>query len=135
MLAIQKVILIKNQQNLRKLLKQTKVVVKRVLLEILKKIRINNVNRILIEHININSVSTKFDILPSMVKDNIQILTVLETKIDSFFPQTQFRIERYAPSFRYDRNSHGGGNFLFIRDIPEKVISITPFRSSPGGVL
>ena len=85
MLAIQKVILIKNQQNLRKLLKQTKVVVKRVLLEILKKIRINNVNRVLIEHININSVSTKFDILPSMVKDNIQILTVLETKIDSFF--------------------------------------------------
>ena len=80
MLAIQKVILIKNQQNLRKLLKQTKVVVKRVLLEFLKKIRINNVNR----------VSTKFDILPSMVKDNIQILTVLETKIDSFFPQTQF---------------------------------------------
>ena len=80
MLAIQKVILIKNQQNLRKLLKQTKVVVKRVLLEFLKKIRINNVNR----------VSTKFDILPSMVRDNIQILTVLETKIDSFFPQTQF---------------------------------------------
>ena len=57
-----------------------------------------------------------------MVKDNIDILMVLETKIDCPLPQAQFRIEGYAPPFRYDRNSHGGGILLFIReDIPTKI--------------
>ena len=43
--------------------------------------------------------------LSSMVKDNIDILMVSETKLDSSFPQAQFRIEGYAPPFRYDRLS------------------------------
>ena len=65
--------------------------------------------------------------LSSMVKDNIDILMVSETKLDSSFPQAQFKIKGYAPPFRYDRNSHGGGILLFIReDIPTKIISITP---------
>ena len=34
---------------------------------------------------------------------------VSEIKLDSSFPQAQFRMEGYAPPFRYDRNSHGGG--------------------------
>ena len=53
--------------------------------------------------------------LSSIVKDNIDMLMVSETKLDSSFPQVQFRIEGYAPPFRYDRKSHGGGILLFIR--------------------
>ena len=95
----------------------------------MKKIRINNVNKVVIRHININFIRNKFDMLSSMVKDNIDILMVSETKLDSSFPQAQFRIEGYAPPFRYDRDSHGGGILLFIReDIPTKIISITPFK-------
>ena len=57
--------------------------------------------------------------LSSMVRDNIDILMVLETKLDSSFPQAHFKIEGYVPPFRYDRNSHGVGILLFIReDIP-----------------
>ena len=82
---------------------------------------------------NINSIRNKFDMLSSMVKDNIDILMVLETKLGSSFPQAQFRIEGYAPPFRYDRNSHGGGILLFIReDIPTKIISITPLKDFKG---
>ena len=67
--------------------------------------------------------------LSSMVKDNIDILMVLEKKLDSSFPQAQFRMEGYALPFRYDRNSHGGGIPLFIRkDIPSKVILIRPLK-------
>ena len=54
--------------------------------------------------------------LSSMVKDNTDILMVLETKLDPSFPQTQFRIEGHAPASRYDRNSHGGGILLFIKE-------------------
>ena len=71
--------------------------------------------------------------LSSMIKYNIEILMVLETKLVSSFPQAQFRMEEYAPRFRCDRNSHGGGILLFIReDIPTKIISITPLKDFEG---
>ena len=54
----------------------------------------------------------------SWVKDNIDILMVSETKLDSSFPQTQFRIEGYAPPFR--------------EDIPAKIITITPLKDFEG---
>ena len=58
---------------------------------------------------------------------------VLETKLDSSFPQAQFRTEGYAPPFRYDTNSYGGGILLFIReDIPTKIISVTPLKDFEG---
>ena len=99
----------------------------------MKKIRINNVTRVVIGHININSIRNKFDMLSSMVKDSIDILMVSETKLDSSFPQAQFRMEGYAPPFRYDRESYGGGILLFIReDIPTKIISITPLKDFEG---
>ena len=95
--------------------------------EILKKIRIDKINRVVIGCININFIRNKFDMLSSMLKDNIDILMVSEAKLDSSFPQARFRIDGYAPPFRYDRNSYGGGILLFIReDIPTKIISITP---------
>ena len=71
--------------------------------------------------------------LSSMVKDNIDILMVSETKLDSSFPQTLFRIEGYDPPFRYNRNSHRRGVLLFIReDIPTKIISIAPLKDFEG---
>ena len=88
-------------------------------LEILKKIQINNIRRFLIGHANINSIPKKFEILSSMVKYSIDILVVSKTKLDYFFPQ--IRIERYAPPFRYDKNSHGSGILLFLREhVPAK---------------
>ena len=90
-------------------------------------------NRVVKRHININSVRNKFDMPSIMVKDNIDILMVLETKLNSSFPQTQFRTEEYAPPFRYDTNSYGGGILLFIReDIPTKIISVTPLKDFEG---
>ena len=69
--------------------------------------------------------------LSSMVKDNID--TVSETKLESSFPQAQFRMEGYAPPFRHDRNCYCGGILLFIREyIPTKIISITPLKDFEG---
>ena len=90
-------------------------------------------NRVVKRHININSVRNKFDMPSIMVKDNIDILMLLETKLNSSFPQTQFRTEEYAPPFRYDTNSYGGGILLFIReDIPTKIISVTRLKDFEG---
>ena len=76
--------------------------------EILKKIRINNLNKVAVGHININSIRNKFDMLSSMAKDNIDILMVSETKLC-------------------------GGILLFIgEDIPTKIISITLLKDFEG---
>ena len=71
--------------------------------------------------------------LSNTVKDNIHILMISETKLDSSFPPAQFKMEGYAAPFRYDRNPDGGGIHLFIReDILRKVISITPLKDFEG---
>ena len=86
---------------------------------ILKDLKISNVNRIAIGQININSLRNKFEDLKKIVKDYIDILIVSETKLDDSFPENQFTIEGYCSPFRYDRNSSGGGMIVFIReDIP-----------------
>ena len=49
---------------------------------------------------------------------------VLETKLDSSFPNAQFVIEGYSPP--YDANFHGGGILFFIReDILARMRSTT----------
>ena len=59
--------------------------------------------------------------LSRMIKDNIYVLIVSETKLDSSFPLSQFIIEGNALPFRYDRNSRGGDILFFVReDIPAK---------------
>ena len=56
-------------------------------------LRQKNLNRLLLAHININSIRNKFDQLVSSIKNNIDILMISETKIDNSFPTMQFHIE------------------------------------------
>ena len=49
---------------------------------------------------------------------------VTECKIDYSFPAAQFHMQGYSTPFCLDRNSHGGGILLYVReDIPEKLIN------------
>ena len=56
-----------------------------------------------------------------MIKDNIDILVISETKIDSSFPENQFCIEGYNPPFRLDRTQEGGILVYFRPGIPNKI--------------
>ena len=50
---------------------------------------------------------------------------VSETKLDNSFPVGQFLIDGYGPPIRLDRDIHGGGLMLFVRDdIPCKLLSL-----------
>ena len=59
----------------------------------LKSIRIRNLNKIVIGHLNINSLRNKFDFLVTQVKGYIDILMISETKPDESFPIGQFLID------------------------------------------
>ena len=83
---------------------------------ILKKLKEKNSERPVIAHLNINSISSKFEPLTSMIKDNVDFLLVTESKLDDTFPHGQFQIEGYARPIRLDRTRNGGGLIIFVRD-------------------
>ena len=88
----------------------------------LNEIRIRNINKIIIAELNINSIRNKFEQLVEYINKNVDIILIVETKLDASFPTNQFHIEGYQ-QFRADRNSNGGGLLLYVNsNIPAKQI-------------
>ena len=88
-------------------------------------------NKIVVRHLNINSIRNKFDFLAQQVKGNTDILIISETKLDeSPPPPGQFLLDGYSIPFRFDRNGNGGGILLYIReDILSKLL---PMNKNSG---
>ena len=51
-----------------------------------------------------------------MLTEVLDILMISETKLDDSFPEAQFYIEGFRTPFRLDRNKHGGGILLYVRN-------------------
>ena len=83
---------------------------------ILKDLKAKNSDRPVIAHLNINSLSSKFEPLTEMVKESIDFFLVTESKLDDTFPMGQFQIEGFSRPIRLDRNRNGGGLIVFMRD-------------------
>ena len=83
---------------------------------VLKALRLKNVNKLIIAHLNINSLRDKFEFLIFQTKDNIDVLMISETKLDQSFPTNQFIINGFSAPFRLDRNDKSGGIILYIRE-------------------
>ena len=76
----------------------------------------------IIAQLNINPLRNKFDSLVRMLHNNLDILLISETKIDSSFPTAQFQIG--YTTYRLNRNANGGGILLYIReDIPSTLLN------------
>ena len=82
----------------------------------LSNLRVKNMNKLLTGNLNINSISNKFDQLKLLVRGKVDILVVMETKLDSTFPTPQFLIEGYSEPYRFDRNRNGGGVLIYVRE-------------------
>ena len=91
---------------------------------------IKHVKKLIITHLNINSLRNKFEFLVEFIRGKVDILMISETKIDESFTLGQFKINGFNAPFRLDRNSNGGGIMLFVPgDIPVKLIaSETPLN-------
>ena len=85
-------------------------------------LRNQNPFRVIIGHININSIRNKFEPLASFINNNLDILMISKTKIDDTFSDSQFLIKGFSVPYRLDRTAKGGEILLYIReDIPLNV--------------
>jgi exonuclease III len=102
---------------------------------ILKNIRIKNINRLIIGTLNINFIAPKFEQLKEVIGNYLDVFTIQETKIDESFPQDQFEIEGYHKPYRLDRDKHGGGVLIYVReDIPTKLLNKHNFTKNIEGI-
>ena len=53
----------------------------------LRNLRVQDIGRVIVAMLNINSIRNKFYRKKFVMKDNIDILIIIETKIDSRFPE------------------------------------------------
>ena len=86
------------------------------MIQTIKSLRLKNLNKVIIAHPNINSISQKFGQLSFLIRDNVDILVVGETKlVDDTFPRSQFRLDDFPQPYM-DRNRNGGGVMIFVRE-------------------
>ena len=101
----------------------------------LKSYRVRHVGKLIFATLNINSIRYKFDELKSLIAGNIDLLVVTETKLDESFPTEQFFIEGYSAPYRLDRNKHGGGILIYVReDISSKQLTKHTFKHDIEGI-
>ena len=94
----------------------------------LNNLRSQNINRVIIAHININSIRNKFELLSALVMQKIDVLLVSESKINKSFPDSQFEMAGFLAPYKLDRDKHGGGLLLYVReDIPSKQLPCQTF--------
>ena len=87
-------------------------------------IRKCSLNKLVVAHLNINSLRLEFDSLVQKLTGNVDILMISETKLNDAFPEGQFFIAGCSKPYRIDRNFHGGGIISYVRaDIPSKRLS------------
>ena len=73
---------------------------------------------------NINSIRNKFDTLQDLVRERLDIIIVIETKLDETFPSQQFKLNGFKGPYRKDRNCFGGGIMAFVNEnIPSYVLN------------
>ena len=81
-------------------------------------------DRLIMGHLNINSIGNKFYALSLIVKNNVDILKISETKLDDSFPTSQFLLYDFSASYSLDRSSKSGEILLYDReDIPSRFLN------------
>ena len=75
----------------------------------------NSPNKIIVGHLNINTLRNKFEALQFIINRNLGIL-LSEAKLDDSFPSAQVMLKNFGISFRLDGNSNVGGLLLYVRE-------------------
>ena len=87
-------------------------------------LRSKNPKNIIFSYININSIRNKFENLCDIVGNNVDVLSIAETKLDSSFPNAQFILPGFHEALRLDINHRSGGLLVYIKaSLPSKILT------------
>ena len=90
----------------------------------IRQLKLKHPTNVSCAYLNINSIRNKFVNLKDMIEQNIDILCIAETKIDSSFPTNQFHMPGYKLPYRLDKTGNSGGLLVYIKEtIPSKYLS------------
>ena len=86
-------------------------------------LKTNHPQCVSLEYLNINFVWNKFHIIPPLIEHNIDIFAIVETKLDSPFPENQFLQEDMKKPHKFDVSSRKGGLLVYVnKNIPSKYL-------------
>ena len=68
----------------------------------LKVMEENSPNKIIVGHLNINSLWNKFEALQFIINRNLDIILLSEDKPDNSFPSAQFTLKHFGISYRLE---------------------------------
>ena len=84
---------------------------------------LQNSKNVILGHLNVNYLWNKIESVEELMRNDIDISLLSETKLDETFPNQQFKISGYK-MFRRDRNKHDGGIMFYINEnIPCKTVN------------
>ena len=85
----------------------------------------------ILDTLNVNSFSGKFDQIKTFIQGNIDIFIVTESKLNETFPAGQFFMDGFNPPYRLD----GGGVLIYVREgIPSKPLNLHIFPEDIEGI-
>ena len=80
----------------------------------LDNLRSKNPKNIIFSYININSIRNKFENLCDIVGNNVDVLSIAETKLDSSFPNEQFLLPGFHETLGLDINHRSARLLVYI---------------------
>ena len=90
----------------------------------LQEMKGNSPDKLILGHVNVNSVRNKFHALTYITDNNIDIILISETKIDDAFPTAHFFNKGFRARYRQGRNRTGGGLVLLVReDVTSRILN------------
>ena len=71
-------------------------------------------NNVIFSYININSIRNKLKDLSAIVGEEVDILSIAETKLDISFPEAQFMLANFKKPYRFDVTDTSGGLLTYV---------------------
>ena len=97
----------------------------------LKNLRKENPTNLIFDYLNTNCIRNKFTNLQKLIKDNVHVVIIAETKIDTSFKKAQFSPDNYHQLFRLYINNKYGGILPYVKSsIPSRKLKCDVLSNS-----
>ena len=97
--------------------------------QILKGLRLSNPKNVRLSYLNVKTIRDKLENLQEIIKQDVDVLAVAETKADSSFPSAHFFLDGYLSLYRLDISRDSDGLLVYVKAIkPSCHFSLSKFQ-------